>query len=90
MIKTILSIIKYTIVLTAGAGALFSILWILNIVDWSLFAWVKDIFPTINWDIEYIFNYPNTWILISYVLTRDMIFWGLDLVLHKVKRKGDN
>lgn len=88
MIKTIISIIKYTLIITFASVTLYSLLWISGILDWSLFAWVKDIFPTITWDFESILNYPNTWILISYVLGRDMIFWGIDLIISKAKKGG--
>lgn len=86
MIKTILSIIKYTIIISFASIALYSLLWISGILDWSLFAWAKDIFPTITWDFRAIFNYPNAWILFSYIIGRDMLLWGVELLIGKAKK----
>ena len=88
MFKTITTIIKFVIITAVGISAIGGVIWLLDTLDWSLFAWVADEFATIDIDFESIFNYPNVWILASYFIGKGMIIFGLDLILHKITQKG--
>ncbi len=72
MIKTIFTIIKFTLIFALSATAIYGLLWLLGIMDWSLFKWASDLFNDIDWEFSDIFNYPNAWIFFSYIIGRDL------------------
>lgn len=86
MIKTIKAILKYTLLIAVGIVGLYALTWLLASMDWSLFKWSSALFSDIQWDIMAIFNYPNTWIFISYIFGRDLIFLGLAMIIKRGKK----
>lgn len=90
MIKTIFTIIKFTLIFALSATAIYGVLWLLGIMDWSLFKWASDLFNDIEWEFSDIFNYPNAWIFFSYIIGRDLLFFGIDLIFKKATKGADS
>lgn len=87
MINTFKGIVKYSIIAVFGITGLFAITWLLSTIDWSLFKWASDLFAMIEWDFMDLFNYPNAWIFFSYIIGRDLIFFGLGLLLGRGRKR---
>ena len=88
MIKTIITIIKFVIIGAVGLFAINGVLWLVGILDWSLFSWVGDEYQGFELDFMRLLDYPNTWILISYMIGRSLLFVGLDLIVGKVRERS--
>lgn len=86
MIKTIKDVVKYSIIGIVGIGGLYALTWLFSTIDWSLFKWASEVFNDIEWDFMALLNYPNAWIFFSYIIGRDMLFFGLGILLKRGKK----
>jgi len=86
MIKTIITIIKVTIIIAGAGTTLYALLWLFGFIDFSIILWISEIFGEITWDISIILNYPNVWILISYFIMKDLLFLGIELLIGSIDK----
>lgn len=86
MIKTILTILRYSVVILLGIGFLTALLTFLSSLDYTLIAYAMNIlnyFNNIRFDT--LFNYPNVLLLMGYFLFKEMLLLMIRFIKERVK-----
>lgn len=86
MIKSILTILRYSVVILLGIGFLTALLTFLASLDYTLIAYAMNIltyFNNIRFDT--LFNYPNVLLLMGYFLFKEMLMLMIRFIKERVK-----
>lgn len=85
MIKTILTFIKYGVVIAFGLVFISFALEFLGLLDFTLVAYAVNIITQLDLPLSTIFDYPNVMLLLGFLVFVNMLLIFLDFIVRKVR-----